>query len=71
MTGFLTPDYTDRYADARTELARWMREGRLVAREHVLEGGVRAFPDALLQLFAGANAGKLILAIAHGAGRGG
>jgi NADPH-dependent curcumin reductase len=62
MTGFLTPDYTDHYAAARVELAGWLREGRLISREQIIEGGVRAFPDALLKLFAGANVGKLILA---------
>ena len=63
MTGFLTPDYADRYDEARMELAGWLRDGRLISREQIIEGGVRAFPDALLELFAGANVGKLILAV--------
>jgi NADPH-dependent curcumin reductase CurA len=63
MTGMLTPDYADRYAQARAELAGWLREGRLISREDVLEGGVRAFPDALPKLFAGENTGKLVLAV--------
>jgi NADPH-dependent curcumin reductase CurA len=63
MTGMLTPDYADRYAQARSELAGWLREGRLISREDVVEGGVRAFPDALLKLFAGENIGKLVLAV--------
>jgi NADPH-dependent curcumin reductase CurA len=63
MTGFLTPDHADRYAQARAELADWLREGRLISREDILLGGVRAFPDALPTLFAGQNTGKLILAV--------
>ena len=63
MAGFLTPDYADRYAQARAELADWLREGRLISREDILQGGVRAFPDALTRLFAGQNIGKLILAV--------
>jgi len=63
MAGFLTPDYADRYAQARAELAGWLREGRLISREDILPGGVRAFPDALPKLFAGHNIGKLILAV--------
>jgi NADPH-dependent curcumin reductase CurA len=63
MAGFLTPDYAGRYAQARAELAGWLREGRLISREDILQGGVRAFPDALLKLFAGQNIGKLILAV--------
>jgi NADPH-dependent curcumin reductase CurA len=63
MAGFLTPDYADRYAQARAELAGWLREGRLISREDILQGGVRAFPDALTKLFAGQNIGKLVLAV--------
>jgi NADPH-dependent curcumin reductase CurA len=63
MTGFITPDYADRYPVARSQLAGWLGEGRLISREHVVEGGVRAFPDALLKLYAGENLGKLIVAV--------
>jgi NADPH-dependent curcumin reductase CurA len=63
ITGFLTPDYADRYADARAELAGWMREGRLVSREYLVRGGVPAFPDVLPKLFTGENIGKLMLAV--------
>ena len=31
MIGFLTPDYAERYPQARAELARWLREGRLIS----------------------------------------
>jgi NADPH-dependent curcumin reductase CurA len=64
MTGFITPDYEDRYPQARAEIAGWLRDGRLISREQIIEGGVRAFPAALLKLFAGENVGKLILATA-------
>jgi NADPH-dependent curcumin reductase CurA len=63
MTGFVTPDYADRYAEARAELAGWLRAGRLISRDHVLAGGVRAFPDALPRMFAGENLGKLMLTV--------
>jgi NADPH-dependent curcumin reductase CurA len=63
MTGFLTPDYADRYPEARTELAALLADGRLVSREQIVEGGVRAFPELLPRVFAGAPAGKLILAV--------
>src|SRR6516165_4923088 len=64
MVGFITPDYADRYAQARAEIAGWLRDGRLISREQIIEGGVRAFPAALVKLFAGENIGKLILATA-------
>ena len=63
MTGMVVFDYEDRYPQARAELARWLREGRLVSRAHIIHGGVSDFPDALLMLFAGKNTGKLILAL--------
>ena len=63
MTGMLTPDYADRYAQARAELAGWLRDGRLVSPEQVLGGGVGAFPDAFLKLFRGENTGKLMLSV--------
>jgi NADPH-dependent curcumin reductase CurA len=66
MAGFITPDYEDRYPQARAEIAGWLRDGRLISREQIIEGGVRAFPAALLKLFAGQNVGKLILATAPG-----
>ncbi len=63
MEGFVVFDYADRYGEALQEMAGWLREGRLVSRETVVEGGVRAFPSALLKLFAGENVGKLVLAV--------
>jgi len=63
MTGFLTPDYADRYPGARAELAGLLRDGRLISREEIVEGGVRAFPELLPMVFAGASSGKLILAL--------
>jgi NADPH-dependent curcumin reductase CurA len=63
MTGMLVFDYQDRYPQAMAELARWLRDGQLVAREHIVHGSVRDFPDMLLMLFAGQNTGKLILAL--------
>jgi NADPH-dependent curcumin reductase CurA len=65
MTGMLVFDYQDRYPQAMAELGQWLRDGRLVAREHIVHGSVADFPDVLLMLFAGQNTGKLILAIDH------
>jgi NADPH-dependent curcumin reductase CurA len=63
MTGMVIFDYADRYPQATAELAGWLRDGRLISREHIVEGGVRAFPEALLKLFAGENIGKFVLAV--------
>lgn len=66
MTGMLVFDYQDRYPQARADLARWLREGRIVSREHIVHGSVADFPDVLLMLFSGQNTGKLILAVDQG-----
>lgn len=63
MTGFVVFDYEDRYPEAVADLSGRLRDGTLVARETVVEGGVDAFGDTLLMLFTGANTGKLVLAL--------
>ena len=63
MTGMVVFDYAERYAEAGAEMAKWIAEGRLVAREDVVEGGIDAFPETLLKLFKGENFGKLVLAV--------
>ena len=47
-------------------VAGWLRDGQLVAREHIVHGSVSDFPAALLMLFAGESTGKLILALDRG-----
>jgi NADPH-dependent curcumin reductase CurA len=63
MTGMVVFDYADRYPQAAAELAGWLQAGRLISREQIVPGGVRAFPEALLKLFAGENIGKLVLTV--------
>jgi NADPH-dependent curcumin reductase CurA len=64
MTGMVVFDYADRYSEAVAQLADWLATGRLRAMEDVVDGGVSAFPETLLQLFRGENLGKLVLKIA-------
>ncbi|MFG3498885.1 NADP-dependent oxidoreductase [Streptomyces sp. NPDC047928] len=64
MTGMVVFDYADRYPEATAELAEWLAAGKLRSLEDVVDGGVRAFPDALLRLFRGDNTGKLVLKVA-------
>ena len=63
MTGMLVFDYADQYPQAMAELAGWLRDGKVVSREHVVHGGVADFPQTLLMLFDGVNTGKLVLAL--------
>lgn len=64
MEGFVVFDYASRFGEAVDAMAGWMAEGKLKVREHVVEGGVDAFPETLNKLFAGENTGKLVLKIA-------
>lgn len=63
MEGFVVFDYEERYPEAVAAIGDLIRDGRLVARETVLEGGVERFPEALRGLFEGVNTGKLVLAL--------
>ena len=62
MEGFVVIDYMGRAPEAVGEMAGWIAEGKLIAREDVVEG-FESFPDALKKLFAGENMGKLVLKI--------
>jgi NADPH-dependent curcumin reductase CurA len=66
MTGMLVFDYEDRYPQAVAELAGWLKDGKIVSREHVVHGGVAGFPEALLMLFDGVNTGKLVIELDRG-----
>ncbi len=61
MTGFLVFDYADRYPEAITALAGWLRAGELRSREDIVRGRLEDFPEVFLRLFRGENTGKLIL----------
>jgi NADPH-dependent curcumin reductase CurA len=63
MAGFLVFDYEERYPEAVEGIRARIDDGSLVAREHVVTGGVDAFGDTLLMLFSGGNTGKLVLAV--------
>jgi NADPH-dependent curcumin reductase CurA len=49
MQGFLVFAFQARYGDAVSQLAQWLREGRITYREHILEG-LAAAPDAIAML---------------------
>lgn len=61
MAGFLVLDYEDRFPEAIEGISQLLKSGEIVAREHVVTGGVDRFPEALLMLFNGENTGKLVL----------
>ncbi len=62
MEGIVVFDYAAQYPVAIKEIGGWMKEGKFISREDMVEG-VENFPSALLKLFNGENFGKLILKV--------
>ncbi|MBL8112245.1 MAG: NADP-dependent oxidoreductase [Acidobacteria bacterium] len=62
MEGFVVFDYAPRYAEGMKAIAGWIAEGKLEAKEDIVEG-LETFPETLLKLFRGENFGKLVLAV--------
>jgi NADPH-dependent curcumin reductase CurA len=63
LQGFIVLDHFDRMAEAAAELSGWIREGKLIPLETVVEG-FEQLPNAVNMLFDGANTGKLVVRIA-------
>jgi hypothetical protein len=61
MEGFIVGDFLDRIDTARAQLADWYDRGALTARID-LRRGFQSLPDALVDLFRGANRGTLLVA---------
>jgi hypothetical protein len=62
--GFVAFDFAHRVEEAVTRLAAWVREGRLVYREDILDG-LESCPDAIAGLYRGENLGKRLIRVAH------
>ncbi len=63
MQGFLLFDWMDRYGEAVSQLAQWVREGRLAYQEDILDGIDQA-PAAIAGLYRGDNRGKRLIRLA-------
>ena len=63
MEGFLAPDYSPRYKEARRQLSAWLATGALKACEDIHEG-FENIPRAFLGVFRGANIGKAMVKLA-------
>ncbi len=60
MEGFIVIDYEDRYPEAEAEMRRWIDAGQLRQQTTVIDG-FKELPNALIQLFKGANTGKMMV----------
>ncbi|KAH9002961.1 alcohol dehydrogenase [Lactarius hatsudake] len=62
IEGFIVTDYADRFPEALTNLSKWISEGRLVRKFHIIERLEKA-PESLPLLFSGGNIGKLVVRV--------
>ncbi|MFP6801508.1 MAG: NADP-dependent oxidoreductase [Pseudomonadales bacterium] len=61
LQGYVIFDYADQYEEARTQMARWIRDGKLKIPSYEVPGDVSDFPEAFKQLYEGKNLGKMLL----------
>ena len=62
MQGFIVFNYQDKYAEAISQLAQWLMEGKLISTETIV-AGFENIPQAFIDLFGGKNKGKMIVKI--------
>ncbi len=62
LKGFIILDHMDRATEAAAAMGKWLAEGKLQSRTHVLEG-LDSAPLALQELFTGANLGKSLVRV--------
>lgn len=63
MQGFVITDHIHHFTPARRELATWIQEGKLKTHETVIKGGLPAAEGGLVELFNGANKGKMLVEV--------
>jgi len=62
MEGIVVFDNAANFDKAAMEMAGWIAEGKLQAKEHIVPG-LETFPDTLSMLFTGKNFGKLLIKV--------
>lgn len=64
MKGFIVFDYAKKYPEALQNLGTWLSQGQLKRKEHLVPGGLESAPQGLVNLYAGANTGKMMVEVA-------
>jgi NADPH-dependent curcumin reductase CurA len=65
LRGFIVFDHFDRRGDFEREVGGLLREGRLHARETIVDGGIEQAPQAFIDLLRGANTGKMLVRLSQ------
>lgn len=64
VKGFIVIDYRPRFPEALAELEKWVSEGKIQWKDHIIEGIDNAL-DGLSLLFSGKNNGKLMVRLSE------
>ena len=56
-------DFADRYHEATVEVSKWLADGKIQRKEHIIKGGLQQAPQGLVDLYKGINTGKLMVEI--------
>ncbi|KAH8092654.1 hypothetical protein BXZ70DRAFT_1010733 [Cristinia sonorae] len=67
LQGFIIFDYAKQFHVGLAEIGKWLAEGKLKRKFHVVEGLEKA-PEALPMLYSGGNTGKLVVKVADAVG---
>ena len=62
VQGFIVFDYQERAKEAFVDMSKWMAEGKLQHKNHIVDGLENAV-SSLKMLFSGENNGKMIVKI--------
>jgi NADPH-dependent curcumin reductase CurA len=65
VEGFIVTDHMDRYRAFLEEVGPWVRDGKLVYRETIVDG-IDNIPSAFAGLFRGDNIGKMLVRVGPG-----
>ena len=60
MQGFIVFNFAHKYADAISDLSRWIKEGKIIYKEDINEG-FNNIPLNFMKLFESENFGKLVV----------
>lgn len=60
MQGFIVGNFQSRFPEAISQLAKWLKEGKIISEQTIVHG-FDQLPTALLGLFKGTNIGKMVV----------
>ncbi|RDK40403.1 NADP-dependent leukotriene B4 12-hydroxydehydrogenase [Aspergillus phoenicis ATCC 13157] len=63
MQGYIVFDYAKQYPDALQDLAKWLTQGKIKRKEHIVKGGLESAPQSLVDLYKGVNTGKMMVEV--------